>query len=137
MGRIASAYRMRTSEVCEHDASLTFKSPLYKAHGGVAGFARPEEFIGVMLMSILDQIIDTKRGEIAQAKSRTPVEALKAKIAGMDRPRNFFQAVTTPGKKPLNLIAEVKKASPSAGVIRADFDPVRSPAPTPPPAPMR
>ena len=75
-------------------------------------------------MSILDQIIDTKRGEIGQAKLRMPVEELKAKIAGMDRPRNFFLAVTTPGRKPLNLIAEVKKASPSAGVIRADFDPV-------------
>ena len=75
-------------------------------------------------MSILDQILDTKRGEIARAQSIVPVKELKARIAGMDRPRNFFQAVTTPGKKPLNLIAEVKKASPSAGVIRANFDPV-------------
>jgi indole-3-glycerol phosphate synthase len=54
-----------------------------------------------------------------------PVEFLKEKISGMDRPRNFFHAVTTPGKKPVNLIAEIKKASPSAGVICADFDPVR------------
>jgi indole-3-glycerol phosphate synthase len=75
-------------------------------------------------MSILDQIVETKRREIALAKSRAPVEELKEKIAGMDRPRNFFQAVTTPGKKRLNLIAEIKKASPSAGVIREDFDPV-------------
>lgn len=75
-------------------------------------------------MSILDQIIETKRGEIARGKSQMPLEELKSRIAGMDRPRNFFQAVTTPGKKPLNLIAEVKKASPSAGVIRSDFDPV-------------
>jgi len=75
-------------------------------------------------VSILDQILDTKRGEIARAQSIVPVKELKARIAGMDRPRNFFQAVTTPGKKPLNLIAEVKKASPSAGVIRANFDPV-------------
>ena len=75
-------------------------------------------------MSILDQILDTKRAEVAHAKSHAPVEELKAKIAGMDRPRNFFQAITTPGAKPLNLIAEVKKASPSAGVIVADFDPV-------------
>jgi indole-3-glycerol phosphate synthase len=76
-------------------------------------------------MSILDQIIETKREEVALAKSRVPIEALKEQIAGMDRPRNFFRAVTTPGKKRLNLIAEVKKASPSAGVICADFDPVR------------
>jgi indole-3-glycerol phosphate synthase len=45
-------------------------------------------------------------------------------VEKLDRPRNFFSAVTTPGKKPLNLIAEIKKASPSAGVIREDFDPV-------------
>ena len=75
------------------------------------------------MVSILDQILDTKRREVALAKSRTPVEELKARIAGSQRPRNFFRAVTTPGKKTLNLIAEVKKASPSAGVIRADFDP--------------
>jgi indole-3-glycerol phosphate synthase len=76
-------------------------------------------------MSILDEIIQTKREEIAAAQARVSLEELKATIAGMERPRNFFQAVTTPGKKPLNLIAEVKKASPSAGVIRADFDPVK------------
>jgi len=75
-------------------------------------------------MSILDQIIDTKRQEIAAAKGRVSLEELKGKVRDLERPRNFFQAVTTPGKKALNLIAEVKKASPSAGVIRGDFDPV-------------
>jgi indole-3-glycerol phosphate synthase len=75
-------------------------------------------------MSILDQIISTKREEITLAKSTIPLERLKETIAALPRPRNFFHAVTTSGKKPLNLIAEVKKASPSAGVIRADFDPV-------------
>src|SRR3712207_6154402 len=74
--------------------------------------------------TILDRIIETKRAEVAERKARVPVEALKEKIAGLPRPRNFFHAVTTPTDKPLNLIAEVKKASPSAGVIRADFDPV-------------
>jgi indole-3-glycerol phosphate synthase len=75
-------------------------------------------------VSILDDIIATKRQEVARAKSQTPIEDLKAKVNDLDRPRNFFSAVTTAGKKPLNLIAEIKKASPSAGVIREDFDPV-------------
>ena len=58
------------------------------------------------------------------AWSRVPVERLKESIDGLGRPRNFFDAVTRKGSKPLNLIAEVKKASPSAGVIRPDFDAV-------------
>ena len=76
------------------------------------------------MSTILDEIIATKRREVAERQARVPVEALRATIATLDRPRNFFHAVTTPTAKPLNLIAEVKKASPSAGVIRADFDPV-------------
>ena len=76
-------------------------------------------------MSILEEIVQTKRQEVAAAKSRAPVEVLKEKIAAMGRPRNFFRAVTLRGKQPVNLIAEIKRASPSAGVIREDFDPVR------------
>jgi indole-3-glycerol phosphate synthase len=75
-------------------------------------------------VSILDDIIATKRQEVARAKAQTPLEKLREKVNDLERPRNFFSAVTTPGKKPLNLIAEIKKASPSAGVIREDFDPV-------------
>jgi indole-3-glycerol phosphate synthase len=80
-----------------------------------------------MADTILDKIIATKLEEIAESKSRRPLEALRDDIAALGRPRNFFHAATHkpgPGGKPLNLIAEVKKASPSAGVIRADFDPV-------------
>ncbi len=76
------------------------------------------------MSTILDQIIQTKRAEVADRRVRIPVESLKETIATLGRPRNFFHAVTTRTAKPLNLIAEVKKASPSAGVIRADFDPV-------------
>jgi indole-3-glycerol phosphate synthase len=76
------------------------------------------------MSTILDKIIQTKRQEVAERQARVPLEALKERVASLPRPRNFFAAVTTPGKKLVNLIAEVKKASPSAGVIRADFDPV-------------
>jgi indole-3-glycerol phosphate synthase len=77
------------------------------------------------MQTILEQIVEHKRGEIAQRMRDEPIELLKAKIATLDRPRNFFSAVTRkPQKKPINLIAEIKKASPSAGVIREDFDPI-------------
>jgi indole-3-glycerol phosphate synthase len=82
------------------------------------------------MASVLEQILESKREEVEQRKQARPIETLRETIATLGRPRNFFQAVTKPaaqggpGKKPLNLIAEVKKASPSAGVIRAHFDPV-------------
>src|SRR3954471_21766662 len=77
------------------------------------------------MSSKLDEIVQTKRAEVERRKADTPLERLKEMISELGRPRNFFHAVTKPpvGKK-VNLIAEVKKASPSAGLIRADFDPV-------------
>lgn len=78
------------------------------------------------MATILDEIIQTKRQEVAERKARVPLEQLRETIETLGRPRNFFRAVTkNPQGKALNLIAEVKKASPSAGVIRADFDPVK------------
>src|SRR3954470_5859295 len=76
------------------------------------------------MANILDQIIATKREEVAARKISAPLEQLQETITTLGRPRNFFHAVTRKTNKKLNLIAEIKKASPSAGVIRADFDPV-------------
>lgn len=76
------------------------------------------------MSSILDQIVQTKQEEVALRKTISPLEQLKETIDTLGRPRNFFHAVTRKTDKPLNLIAEVKKASPSAGVIREDFNPV-------------
>ncbi|HLL91271.1 MAG TPA: indole-3-glycerol phosphate synthase TrpC [Tepidisphaeraceae bacterium] len=78
------------------------------------------------MSTILDQIIDEKRREVAERAQRVPVAQLKDRISELGRPRNFFAAVTKKrtDARPLNLIAEVKKASPSAGVIRPNFDPV-------------
>src|SRR4051812_18104021 len=78
------------------------------------------------MASVLDQILQTKREEVESRQLTRSVEQLKEIIETLGRPRNFFQAVTkSHPKRPINLIAEVKKASPSAGVIREDFDPVK------------
>src|SRR6476659_7052072 len=73
--------------------------------------------------SFLERIVEAKRQEVADRKERVPVESLKETIETLGRPRNFFHAVTGAGRFKVNLIAEIKKASPSAGVIRPDFDP--------------
>ncbi len=72
--------------------------------------------------TILDRIVATKHQEIEQAKSALPEAELSAKLADAPPVRNFFTPLAAGGT--IRLIAEVKKASPSAGVIRPDFDPV-------------
>lgn len=75
-----------------------------------------------MAETILEKIVAAKRIEIQQAKEQCPLEQLREQLADAPAPRPFFEALAKPG--PIRLIAEVKKASPSAGLIRADFDPV-------------
>ncbi|HLA85491.1 MAG TPA: indole-3-glycerol phosphate synthase TrpC [Thermoguttaceae bacterium] len=72
--------------------------------------------------TILDKIVATKRAEIDRAKSLVPEAALRERLADAPPARDFFAALAA--GPPIRLIAEVKKASPSAGVIREDFDPV-------------
>jgi indole-3-glycerol phosphate synthase len=71
--------------------------------------------------SILKQIVAKKRERIALAKTQLPFEVLKEKIASLKMPaRQFIKAISKSGS--LSLIAEIKKASPSRGVIREDFN---------------
>lgn len=74
------------------------------------------------MTSVLDKIVADKRAEIAAAKAARPETELRRAAESAPTPRNFFHELAGPG--PIRLIAEVKKASPSAGVIRADFRPV-------------
>jgi indole-3-glycerol phosphate synthase len=75
-----------------------------------------------MVDTILDRIIATKRRELAVAKAERPEAAMRIAAAAAPTPRDFFAALAAPG--PIRLIAEFKRASPSAGVIRAGADPV-------------
>jgi len=77
------------------------------------------------MANILEKIIDDKRIEIEQRKVVTGIDQLEANISIMPKCRNFYSCVTKRNRRGINVIAEVKKASPSAGVIRADFDPVK------------
>jgi len=76
------------------------------------------------LANILDKIIADKRTEVSERKSQVSLEQLKENVLDLPRCRNFYKAVTKLNSRGINVIAEVKKASPSAGIIREGFDPV-------------
>lgn len=76
------------------------------------------------MTDVLARICDRKRRGVAQARARKPLAALEAEAAAAPPPRGFAAALTAAaGRSGVGLIAEIKKASPSKGLIRADFDP--------------
>ncbi|WP_412978841.1 indole-3-glycerol phosphate synthase TrpC [Nostoc sp. UIC 10607] len=72
---------------------------------------------------ILEEIVLHKREEVAKRREQLSLEALKNQANVAPAPQDFLSALCQNPTKP-SLIAEVKKASPSKGVIRTDFDPV-------------
>ncbi|MDW7644198.1 MAG: indole-3-glycerol phosphate synthase TrpC [Desulfuromonadales bacterium] len=75
---------------------------------------------------ILKKIVDRKREEVAAAKSQFPLERLLDRLSLVeDTPRGFAQALGVMAESGgTAIIAEIKKASPSKGIIRTDFDPL-------------
>ena len=72
-------------------------------------------------MTVLDEIIAHKRAEVESLRAVTSLDAIRDRAERAPLPRNFAAAIAGP---PLRVIAEVKRASPSAGAIRAGADPV-------------
>jgi indole-3-glycerol phosphate synthase len=70
----------------------------------------------------LREIVEHKRAEVAAAKAVTPLERLVALAAQAEPPRNFFAAVTRAGKDQTAIIAEIKRRSPSAGLMRPEYE---------------
>jgi indole-3-glycerol phosphate synthase len=74
------------------------------------------------MSTILDKIVASTRREVEAARARTPAAELERQLPSVGACRDFRAALDRPGS--IQVLAEVKKASPSAGVIRQDFDPV-------------
>lgn len=74
-------------------------------------------------MNVLDRILATTREEVARRKAATPQGAIEALAREAPPVRGFAAALTARAATGHALIAEIKKASPSKGLIRADFDP--------------
>ncbi len=71
---------------------------------------------------MLDEIVGSKQLEVEAAKDRLPLDLLKVRLANHLAERSFRKAINRPGT--LSLIAELKRKSPSKGMLRERFDPV-------------
>ncbi len=80
------------------------------------------------MSTILDKIVARVRADLEEEKARVPLEEMRRRAEAAPPPRDFLGALkgaATRGHREARLIAEVKKASPSRGVLVADFEPVR------------
>lgn len=75
------------------------------------------------MSNMLDRILEKKREEVAERRRATSLADLHAAALAQTPPRGFRRALDAKAASGYGLIAEIKKASPSKGLIRADFDP--------------
>lgn len=78
------------------------------------------------MTTVLDRIIEDKRAHVAARKAAAPLAGVEARAAAAPAPRGFYAALEREAASHgFALICEIKKASPSKGLIREDFDPAR------------
>ncbi len=73
-------------------------------------------------MGILDAIVAKKKEGLKVVKAETPLKDLRMRLADIEKPRDFTGALKREPGERMRLVAEIKKASPSKGIIRKDFD---------------
>ncbi len=73
-------------------------------------------------MGILSEIISKKRERLKDSKTRLSIKDLRAKIGDIEESRDFKIAIKRSPDEKIKMIAEIKRASPSKGIIRKDFD---------------
>ena len=76
------------------------------------------------MSDILKKILTAKKEQLAAEQRQTSIESLQQKTVGLPPCRDFYRTLTKANPRGINVIAEIKRASPSAGLIREDFDPV-------------
>lgn len=77
------------------------------------------------MVNILDEIVQAKQQEVGRSRLARPLEELRSAAVDMPPARDFLSALEAPPPYGIHVIAEIKRKSPSAGLIRADFDPVQ------------
>src|SRR5690242_15374383 len=80
--------------------------------------------LGQMAETILERIVAATRADLAERKARISLEEMRAQAALAPEARDFTEALRPTASGPARLIAEIKRASPSKGLIAERFDPM-------------